>query len=169
VCAEHAPLVELGGGAGHWQRALSHFRPRGPGTAPVDVLSYDDYSDIPLAVEGRSVGEVRRGGVEALRLPEANGRTLLLVYPPPGDMARRALGEHTGDTFIYVGEARGGYNADDSFFDALERGWRVKRVVPLRPFEGGFEKLYVLTRRHSWMRLSRTRAWLGLDAPRQTS
>ena len=32
--------------------------------------------------------------------------------------------------------------------------WRVKAVVPLAPFRGGDEALYVLQRRHAWMRRS---------------
>jgi hypothetical protein len=47
---------------------------------------------------------------------------------------------------------RGGYNADESFFRTLEAGWRLKRVCALEPYNGGFEKLYVLKRKHGWAR-----------------
>jgi hypothetical protein len=46
----------------------------------------------------------------------------------------------------------GGYNADGAFFDALERQWRLKHVCALDPYPGGFEKLYLLKRKHGWAR-----------------
>jgi hypothetical protein len=57
---------------------------------------------------------------------ENRGRVLLLVYPPPGSMAALALDAYRNvdpiwnDTIIYVGEGRGGVNADDMFSDMLE-------------------------------------------------
>jgi hypothetical protein len=62
-------------------------------------------------------------------------------------MAADALQAYRGDLLLYVGEGRGGYNADRRFFDALEARWRVKRVVKLAPFRGGYERLYLLKRR----------------------
>lgn len=142
VVSELAPIVEIGAGAGHWYRALA-----GRG---VDITAYDDGSEVPMraaAAEG-----VRHGSVEVLSEPENASRTLLLVYPPAGQMALRCVRAHRGETLLYVGEARGGYNADAAFFDELESRWRVKRVVELRPFPGGHERMYVLRRRHRWMR-----------------
>jgi len=62
-------------------------------------------------------------------------------------VAHQALSSYRGEVLLYVGEARGGYNADASFFDLLEARWRVKRVLRLAPFRGGHEKLYVCKRR----------------------
>lgn len=45
----------------------------------------------------------------------------------------------------------GGYNADGAFFDALEANWEVTKVVPLRPYNGGYEKLYELRRKPTWL------------------
>ncbi|KAG8457598.1 hypothetical protein KFE25_003752 [Diacronema lutheri] len=190
LCARHSPLVEIGAGAGQWERALSRVRVptdggargeagrrdaagggaavgHGRGTSPdstraapvrcdapmphVDVIAFDDGSDVPIAVRAHAIGHVRRGGPEVLRTAEAAGRTLLLVYPPHGGMACACLERYKGDTLLYVGEARGGYNADDAFFDALEARWDVARVVPLRPYRGGFERLYELRRRRGWL------------------
>jgi len=154
-CAEHSPLIELGAGAGQWCRALRKL-PTGLAhngvEGSVDIVAFDDGSEVPEAVRQVSAEGVSRGGVEVLRQSVAEGRTLLLVYPPPDDMAMRCLTEYRGDLLIYVGEGRGGYNGNDAFFDALERAWRVKRVLPLRPFPGGHEKLFFLKRRHAWIR-----------------
>lgn len=139
LCASHSPLVELGAGAGQWARALVALG--------ADVAAYDDGSEVPQAVRGLSTEHVQLGGVEALRDQANQGRTLLLVYPPPGPMASESLRAYRGKLLLYVGEGRGGYNADRHFFDALEAGWRVKAVLKLAPFRGGFEKLYLLKRR----------------------
>eukprot|EP00967_Tisochrysis_lutea_P118670 scaffold193022_cov50-Tisochrysis_lutea.AAC.2 len=138
-CASFSPLVELGAGAGQWARALTALG--------ADVAAYDDGSEIPQAVRGLRCEHVQHGGVEVLRSDANKDRTLLLVYPPPGPMAAAALKAYGGRFMLYVGEGRGGYNADRSFFDALEANWRLKSVVRLAPFRGGFEKLYVLKRR----------------------
>jgi hypothetical protein len=146
-CAESAPLIELGAGAGQWAHALS--------TRGADVLPFDDFSDLPLGVRGGPEAAARRvkaGDVDVLAKPEHAERTLLLVYPPDGPMARRALEHYGGERCLYVGEGRGGFNADAAFFDELERRWRVKRVVELSPFAGGHERLYVLQRRRAWLR-----------------
>ena len=49
---------------------------------------------------------------------------LFLCWPPyEGTLAQEALANYQGDTLIYVGEARGGCCADDSFFDLLDEQW----------------------------------------------
>lgn len=48
-------------------------------------------------------------------------RALLLVYPPPGPMARNCLEAYQGNVLFYVGEGRGGANGDAEFFDTLEK------------------------------------------------
>lgn len=48
-------------------------------------------------------------------------RTLLLVYPGPNDMASSCLKEYRGNCILYVGEPRGGVNANDEFFSALHK------------------------------------------------
>jgi hypothetical protein len=139
LCASHSPLVEIGAGAGQWARALTSLG--------ADIAAYDDGFEIPQAVRGLSTEYVKPGGVNALREESSQGRALLLVYPPPGPMASEALRVYCGKVLLYVGEGRGGYNADNTFFDALEARWRVKAVLKLAPFRGGFEKLYLLKRR----------------------
>ena len=53
------------------------------------------------------------------------------MFPDPGPMAWRTLEAWKGmgpdcDTFVYVGEGRGGCNADDDLFDELEgEEWEV--------------------------------------------
>eukprot|EP00050_Salpingoeca_kvevrii_P017483 m.65594 g.65594 ORF g.65594 m.65594 type:complete len:70 (+) comp7578_c0_seq7:883-1092(+) len=64
-----------------------------------------------------------------------------------GGQITRCLERYRGDTLIYVGEGRGGVNANDAFFDELERSWICTKVVKLDPFPQCFERLFVLQRR----------------------
>jgi len=96
------------------------------------------------------VGRVRRAGaVQAVRRHRGEGRALLLVYPGPGRMAVTALDEHVasgGNVLVYVGEGRGGANADTEFFDTLAAEWSVIGHAPVVPFRGGLERMVVLRR-----------------------
>ena len=93
---------------------------------------------------------------EVLGRPGAYRRALLLVFPPPGPMAKACLDAYAGDTVLYVGEGRGGCCADGAFFDALEpyggaakkrgSGWALSAVEDLAPFPGGHERLYIFKR-----------------------
>ena len=164
LAASVGPLLEVGAGRGHWQRALES-------QLGVDVTSYDDFSDVPgvmdaaIAAGGPSpggkrtgggagggglVGRVRRGGaVQAVRRHRGEGRSLLLVYPGPGRMAAEALDTYVatgGEVLVYVGEGRGGANADADFFDALAAEWSVVGHAPVVPFRGGLERMVVLRR-----------------------
>jgi hypothetical protein len=121
-----------------------------------DVLAVDNQSMLPLPQEqvddsGQSAPVVSIGDEASLKQhPE---RTLLLVAPPPTDMARRCLELYEGSTLVYVGEGRGGAHADDAFFDALEHSWKVGKIVEVDPFPECFERMYILQKkeRKGWM------------------
>eukprot|EP00752_Nemacystus_decipiens_P016351 g14623.t1 len=139
-----SPLIEIGAGRGHWQRALSE--------AGATVVAFDKWATKPgggvgggLTAGIPQVGKVLPGDEHAIRLHR--DKTLLLVYPPPGDTAVRCLREYTGDALAYVGEGRGGVNANDAFFDGLNAEWEVTSVVELDPFPQCFERLFLLRRR----------------------
>jgi hypothetical protein len=87
---------------------------------------------------------------------ECRGRVLLLVYPPhESSMAYDAVRWYVqadpllNDTVIYVGEGRGGANANGAFFDLLESGeWTLQEIQQVRPLGSkGYERLHVFTRR----------------------
>merc|ERR1712039_296311 len=92
------------------------------------------------------VGRVSAGNEDVVR--QHGSRSLLLVYPNPGPMARRCLDNYTGDTLVYVGEGRGGVNADDAFFDALAQGWRLLSSHAVDALPDCHECVYIL-RRHA--------------------
>ena len=85
------------------------------------------------------------------------GRVLMIVYPPPGPMAVDVLNvyleaapDNINNTFVYVGEGRGGANGNDDLFDLLENGeWILLKEMDVKkpPGDKGYEKLFVLQRR----------------------
>lgn len=152
-------LVELGCGNGQWARKLS-----GP-PYNLDVLAFDDMSAVPLNLalyhprtkpNADFFFQRIRKGDESVLLPgrggEAlRGRVLLVVFPDPGPMAANVLSNYArafpedNDTFIYVGEGRGGANADGRFFDILEGGeWVCVKTMEIKPFgDKGFERFFI--------------------------
>ena len=124
--ARHRPIVELGAGTGYWAWMLRQMG--------VGVFAYDLH---PPPSKGNrwfpDVGtftEVLKGDVEALDRHEEC--TLLLCWPPPKtDMAERAIARYRGERVIYIGEGFGGCTVSDSFFEALEIGWKTVDEVEI--------------------------------------
>jgi hypothetical protein len=106
---------------------------------------HDYFGNVAILQSEMDVGKV-------LRSWACRGRALLLVYPPPGQMAIDTVKTYIdaaseNDTLIYVGEGRGGANGDDTLFDLLENGeWILIEVMDVvkPPGDKGCEKLYVL-------------------------
>jgi len=147
-CARYGPVLEMGAGLGHWAAALAKRR--------VDVVAYDSFADLPLPdLKQDPVFHFRVQKGDTSVIAAHPNRTLLIVYPGPNDMAAEALQQYKGSTLLYVGESRGGVNANDAFFDGLQAGgWECTKVVAVEPFPGGFEKLWVLQKkgaRRGWL------------------
>jgi len=132
----YGPVLELGAGHGQWQRALTA---RG-----ADVMAFDTFEDLPLPSLG-VLGKVHKGGLETLKMfPKRN---LLLIYPPMGDMATKAVKSFQGEFLIYVGEGWGGANAEPQFFRLLETDWALVTSMDLNPYPQCHERLFVLRRK----------------------
>lgn len=168
-------IVEIGAGNGQWARALADrykkFGEKNPAYRKKKfefVLAYDDKSELPLDEQVyhkktkahhqffyEKVKPCDSNFSEVLRHFQCRGRVLLIVYPSPGTMARDAVRQYTSaapqnnDTLIYVGEGRGGANADDVFFEDLESGeWVLLKTMEVQPLGSkGYEKLYILRRK----------------------
>lgn len=133
------PLVEMGAGYGQWKNELAN-------TYKVDIIAYDDYSQLYLPSEkDKEQTGVLEGNQDVLR--KHSDRTLLLVAPPPTDMASKCLSKFKGKHLVYVGEGRGGAHADKSFFDTLESRWEVVDIVDVVPFSECYEKCFILERK----------------------
>ncbi|CAB9527109.1 expressed unknown protein [Seminavis robusta] len=172
-------VVEIGAGNGQWARAIMdrststiHNNSNNNDTRRKKkfdlVLAFDDRSELPLDQQVFNkktqihrdyfydkVKKCDANFSNTLRHWECRGRVLLLVYPPPGDMAINAVEQYVSaapinDTVIYVGEGRGGANANEALFDQLESGdWILMRVMKVKSFGSkGYEQLYILKRRN---------------------
>jgi len=169
-------IVEIGAGHGQWARALSEAFDQTQKRREDEkrmkrfdfVLAYDDMSDLPLNTHiynpytqphhdyfgNVQKLETKTKMMRVLQSWACRGRALLLVYPPPGEMATEVVQQYVdaapqNDTVIFVGEGRGGANACDSFFDYFEGGdWVLLSVLELQrpPGDKGYEKLYILQR-----------------------
>eukprot|EP00056_Hartaetosiga_gracilis_P019812 m.16094 g.16094 ORF g.16094 m.16094 type:complete len:186 (-) comp7953_c0_seq2:1576-2133(-) len=136
------PVIEIGAGGGHWTKELRDKN--------TNVVAYDnDSTDSPTPISQRRT-RVLNG--DEKKLGWYPHRTLLMVYPPPNDMAYRCLDHYQGDVIVYVGEGRGGANANDKFFDRVEGDFECVLIEPLEPFPKCFEKMYVLRRKSSLQR-----------------
>ncbi|QDZ21598.1 hypothetical protein HOP50_06g41250 [Chloropicon primus] len=133
---ENSPIVELGAGWGQWEAELRR--------SGVDIVAYDNLSSRPRSSARK--GQVHRGDERVLDSWLLQDRTLLVVYPE-GKLLERCLRHYRGDVLIYVGEGRGGVNGGTSLFDLLEAEWDVVKVLPVKPFEGGHERLWVCRRK----------------------
>jgi len=115
ICAHHAPLVEMGAGAGYWARLLRDGQDVG---SPDIIRSFDrDVGDKAKAAGvpvKQAWTQVEQGGVE--KLSQFGDSTLLLLYPDDLDMREdpselplsvAALKCYKGQTVIHVGELLG--------------------------------------------------------------
>ncbi len=115
-------VVEIGAGLGYLAQRLS--------AAGVDVLAYDVAPPVGANHHNNYFGPssglwapVLVGGSEMLESVDPR-RTLVLSWPPLGsDMALHCLRGFRGRIIAYIGEGRGGADANDAFFDALDDGW----------------------------------------------
>ncbi|OQR88996.1 hypothetical protein ACHHYP_20278 [Achlya hypogyna] len=151
-------VIELGAGNGQWAKQLRASR-------SLDVIAFDNMAALPLNpafFRNTTLNmefcatDVMRGDARVFSsqlAPKLHGRALLIVFPDPGPMAAQCVTAYTkssgdNDTFIYVGEGRGGANADDTFFDLVERDWVLESTMALPSFsKKGYERLFVFKRR----------------------
>lgn len=171
---ESRGIIEIGAGHGQWCRAILDTYDRLVHKGIKDkkrfefVLAYDDMSSLPLNTHiynkytkphHEYFGKVKKlesqtDTTKILQSWACRGRALLMVYPPPGDMAVSVVENYANaapenDTVIYVGEGRGGANGSDSLFDFFESGdWILLKEMKVLPPPGdkGHEKLYILQR-----------------------
>ena len=136
----------MGAGGGQWAAQLKSLG--------CDILAYDNAKAIAPGGNGPTASHVQVGDVAILGSSACNSRTLFLCYPPPADekvgcMSSQCLLTFKGDTFVYVGEGKGGANASWAFFDIVEEEWECTKVLTLDPFPQCYEHLFVFKRRAS--------------------
>ena len=135
--AAHAPLrVPRGEDQGGLTRDTRSSHP----WLYVNIVTHWTYGICKPMTRPRS--NLRMRGSSLYRIQRASVRPC-----SEGDLLERCLAHYDGEVLLFVGEGRGGVNGGQGLFDALEREWVVERHVEVRPFHGGFERLWVLQRR----------------------
>lgn len=127
--AEWGPLVEMGAGTGYWAWLLRQVG--------ADILAYDVFPPDAPESESRThnpfhgyataFATVLPGTPELLR--EHAHRSLLLCWPPKGEMAAEALDNYSGYRVIHVGAP--GLTASPRFYTILNAAAVLKRTLEL--------------------------------------
>ena len=140
-----APLVEIGAGTGYWAWQLQQI--------DVDIVPYDAHAPIGPSDSGNlwHPGATSWTHIEiadSVASAAHPDRTLFLCWPPYREaMAADAVRAYQGATVAYIGEAKGGMTADDSFFELLERSWVRRQIVRVLRWEGFDDQLEVWERK----------------------
>ena len=132
-------IIEIGAGSGHWAKALQDVG--------LDIIAFDSFENVPI--KDQKVFDVKKVQTEEdLKriLQKHSERALLLVYPPPGPFALKSVQTHGGKILIYCGEGYGGANADEAFFDYVDKYYKpLSTVYKFETFDdNSFERLWVL-------------------------
>lgn len=140
LCGPGTSLLDFGAGAGFWCYAL---RSRLPETVIIQAL------DNNLGRYERETGfwyPVHQGDVADLQGLDFD--VILLVWPNwADDMAIDVLhllqAHHSAATLVYIGEPRGGVNAESRFFDELELHWTLEETADIPQWPGRRDALHV--------------------------
>ena len=136
--AEHAPIVEVGAGAGYWAWCVEQLDVRIVATDPEPPWN-DPYTEI--------ITKTATEAIECAREVFVDGYTLFLCWPPYEDsMAADAVEAFQGDTLIYVGQGRCGCTGDERLHRLLYEGWELIETVAIPTFLGFNDRLEVWSR-----------------------
>ena len=123
--------VEIGAGTGYfaWMLQQRGIEVVAYDIAPPHISCENEYHGVrtkdgtALKHETREVYfPVEIGGPK--QVEQHTDRTLFLCWPPyASDMASLCLQHYHGNRLVYIGESDDGCNADDAFFEMLERDW----------------------------------------------
>lgn len=133
-------VIELGSGCGYWASLL---REKG-----VDVICVDDMSwkNNDSWHWDQIYTEPTVGSYE--HLDEYPNHTLFMCWPNYNtDFAKDSLQAYKGDTFIYVGEGRGGCTGNDAFHELIEAEWEIAEEVCIPQWPGIHDMLHVFKRK----------------------
>jgi len=141
----YSPIIELGAGQGLWAKELKKRYGK-----EINIVAFDNYSSPVPHVQ--KADNVIFGNENQLLEKKYKQHTLFLCYPPltqDSDLGIKCLNMYKGDVIIYCGEGRRGSNCSEEFFDILEKKFTIKKVITLKPFADGAEKMFILERKKS--------------------
>jgi hypothetical protein len=141
--AKFSPIVEIGAGTGYWAWLLRR-------DYNVDILPYD-HEPPQNSTENhyrhtRTFVPVLKGGPrKAKQFPQ---HALFLCWPPyRTSMADDCVRLYAGKHVIYIGEGHGGCNANDAFFERLEKDFEKIDDIAIPQWNGLHDALTIWKRK----------------------
>jgi len=140
--SRYAPIIEIASGIGYWASRLKEM--------DVDVVAYDIWK-VPDREEYRSLQypnkwfDVKIGSFDVVE--NHPDRSLFLCWPPPSfPVAMLALKNYTGRYLLYEGDE--GYEpfGNHTFYDELERHWKLIETVAVPRWPEVDDRLYIYER-----------------------
>jgi len=126
-------IIEIGAGRGYWASILAN--------CGVNVVAYDTGKDDYIG----SYYPVGNDGTEMVS--EHKNRALFLCWPPyDTSMAYDCVSKYQGNTLIYIGENRGGCNANDDFFNFVSKNFKLDCRIDMAQWKGLHDDLYIYRR-----------------------
>ena len=145
ICdAATSGIVSIGAGGGYWEYLLSR---QGLAAVAFDIVLAGE----PDSLAKRCWFPVQKGDERSVfGYPE---HSLFLCWPLEATpVAANALSIYEGDQVIYVGEDRGGWTADDCFFDLLDKEWTCVQGVNIPNWPPGVrdtsDRVWIYRRKH---------------------
>lgn len=118
--------LEVGSGLGLWGMLLRAYGSK--------IILTDNYCWTHVT-EDRSVTSIEK--IDALdAINKYQTDTLILIWPPIGNMAYDCLKLFKGKRVVYVGEEKDGCNANYAFFDILENDYELKDILEIPRWSG---------------------------------
>jgi len=123
-------MVEIGAGKGYWASLLSN--------CGVNIIAYDNGKDKWIG----GYYNVEKAGTEMVSSHQ--DKALFLCWPPyDTSMAYDCISKYEGNTLIYIGEAKGGCNANDEFFHFVSKNIKLDCRIDMAKWEGLHDNLYI--------------------------
>jgi len=143
VICHHSPIMEIGSGTGYWSNLISQ--------EGGEIIAIEHAEESKGYFKPENIGKhhpvkiIEKHNDEILSVPDLF--TLFICWPPyDTSMAYKYLKAYKGNTFIYIGESRGGCTANESFFNLLDQKWCLERTVSIPQFPSIHDYLAVYRR-----------------------
>lgn len=134
--SEKEKILEIGAGLGLWAQLL---KLRG-----VNIIATDNF------MSHTDKNKERYCYIEDI---DANGaiekydvKILLIIWPPMTNMATEAVKRFNGNKIIYIGEKKGGCTGNSSFFDLLQKEWKLVSNIDIPNWYTTNDSIYLYSK-----------------------
>ena len=139
LISEYGPIIEIGAGRGYWASLIANY---------AEIVCFDKLTPPHFYANNseKQYHPIQIG--DASTLIEYPDYTLFLCWPPYNNfLAADCLKKYSGEYFIYVGESEGGCNAEEEFFNILDKNYRSIMRVDIPQFDIVHDYLRIFKRK----------------------